>query len=130
MAKTSRGETIIPDFDICSDNEVDSFHLCLTSDIATKIGEAVLEIYYKPPTSEEDYPYPANSAVLFDIQIDEDYRHKGRGSELLDIVVQYAKSQGATKFFAEHVKDKPWFKKRGFTPTDDNRDVWRLVTFV
>ncbi|MGD0422989.1 MAG: GNAT family N-acetyltransferase [Candidatus Bathyarchaeia archaeon] len=124
-AKTKRGETIKLRRETRSNVEFDQFSL--SSDLYGQIGKVVLEIYYKPTMSDdEDYLYPSNSAALFDIEIfEESLRRQGRGSELLDIMIQYAKSRGATKFFAVNVPPEyeSWYAKRGFTPTDD-RDRW------
>lgn len=96
--RTKRGETIKPVFEMSSDDEFNCFYLCLTSKMVIQIGHDVLHIYFTPTIPEdENYRYPANSAVLYDILIEKSRRYRGRGSELLEIVDKYGKSRGGNK---------------------------------
>jgi GNAT superfamily N-acetyltransferase len=73
----------------------------------------------------------ANSGVLWDMQIHpEEWRRKGIGSEWLGVMKEFAKSQGAERFYAHNVQSESegFFAKLGFVRTHDS-DWWIMKEF-
>ena len=87
--------------------------------------ETPLSIYCERGSDEVlDVKFPAKSTVLNDTQIEPDFRQKGIGSELLGIMIQYAKSRGATKLYAANPENAEWLTRKGFGPTEIQDNVW------
>jgi amino-acid N-acetyltransferase len=64
------------------------------------------------------YPYPENNAAeLACMAISTDYRHQGRGKQLLNILEKQAKAAGWTSLYVLTTQTAHWFIEHGFQPS-------------
>jgi|SRR5208337_4455587 len=94
-----------------------------------QFGLAALSIHHKEDV-DEGFQIEAKSAVLWDIKIfDEQWRRRGIGSEWIEFMKQFAKSQGAERFYAASVQTESegFFVKKGFVP--HHEDWWIMKEF-
>ena len=67
------------------------------------------------------YPLDEHSAELACVAIHPDYRHGGRGDELLDHVETQARARSMTTLFVLTTRTAHWFLERGFEPSSVER---------
>lgn len=64
------------------------------------------------------YPYPENNAAeLACMAISSDYRHQGRGKQLLNILEKQAKAAGWDTLYVLTTQTAHWFIEHGFQPS-------------
>jgi len=64
------------------------------------------------------YPYPENNAAeLACMAISTDYRHQGRGKQLLTILEKQAKKSGWDTLYVLTTQTAHWFIEHGFQPS-------------
>ncbi|MFA5677306.1 MAG: amino-acid N-acetyltransferase [Pseudomonas sp.] len=63
------------------------------------------------------YPLDEHSAELACVAIHPDYRHGGRGDELLEHIETQARTRGLTTLFVLTTRTAHWFLERGFEPS-------------
>ncbi|MFV3384156.1 GNAT family N-acetyltransferase [Pseudomonas sp. NY15364] len=61
------------------------------------------------------------SAVLACLAVNPDYRHGGRGDELLKRIEARARAQGIKTLFVLTTRTAHWFRERGFEPSSVER---------
>ncbi|MDH5767069.1 MAG: amino-acid N-acetyltransferase [Gammaproteobacteria bacterium] len=64
------------------------------------------------------YPYENNIAEIACLAVAEDYRHQGRGEELLNNIQQQCSKTGIDKLFLLTTRTAHWFQERGFAESD------------
>ncbi len=65
------------------------------------------------------YPYPEETVgELACLAVHPDYRHQGRGDQLLDALQQRAGGLGIRRLFVLTTRTAHWFRERGFQPGD------------
>lgn len=67
------------------------------------------------------YPLDQHSAELACVAIHPDYRHGGRGDELLEYVETQARARSITTLFVLTTRTAHWFLERGFEPSSVER---------
>ena len=67
------------------------------------------------------YPLDEHSAELACVAIHPDYRHGGRGDELLEYVEAQARARAITTLFVLTTRTAHWFLERGFEPSSVER---------
>ena len=67
------------------------------------------------------YPLDEQSAELACVAIHPDYRHGGRGDELLEYVETQARARAITTLFVLTTRTAHWFLERGFEPSSVER---------
>ena len=67
------------------------------------------------------YPLDEHSAELACVAIHPDYRHGGRGDELLEYVETQARARSMTTLFVLTTRTAHWFLERGFEPSSVER---------
>lgn len=65
------------------------------------------------------YPIADSDAgELACLAVNPDYRHGGRGDELLERIEERARAQGLSKLFVLTTRTAHWFRERGFVPSE------------
>ena len=67
------------------------------------------------------YPLDESSAELACVAIHPDYRHGGRGDQLLEYIEAEARRRSLTTLFVLTTRTAHWFRERGFEPSSVNR---------
>ncbi|MBA1249146.1 MULTISPECIES: amino-acid N-acetyltransferase [Pseudomonas] len=63
----------------------------------------------------------SNAGELACLAVNPDYRHGGRGDELLERIEQRARAQGIKTLFVLTTRTAHWFRERGFEPSSVDR---------
>ncbi|MEZ2744048.1 amino-acid N-acetyltransferase [Halopseudomonas bauzanensis] len=67
------------------------------------------------------YPLDEHSAELACVAIHPDYRHGGRGDQLLEHIEAQARARSLTTLFVLTTRTAHWFRERGFEPSSVER---------
>ena len=67
------------------------------------------------------YPLDEQSAELACVAIHPDYRHGGRGDQLLEHIEAEARRRSLTRLFVLTTRTAHWFRERGFEPSSVER---------
>ncbi len=88
-----------------------------------KMGQTDITIHHETQTYPFGDEYPADSALISSIEIDEDHRGQGKGRALLTFAENYARKRGAHRMYVTSVQNDSFWLKMGYSCTGTHR-VW------